>query len=31
VEAVQNNLADTPGSLEIEGYAVLDFDEGIGF
>lgn len=30
-EAVKNNLADVPGALEKEGYAVFNFDEGISY
>jgi beta-glucosidase len=30
-EAVRNNLADVPGALEKEGYAVFNYDDGIGF
>jgi len=30
-EAVQNNLADAPGSLEKEGYAIFNFNEGMGY
>lgn len=30
-EAVENNLADVPGSAEAAGYAVFNFDDGIGY
>ena len=30
-EAVENNLEDVPGYLEGEGYALFNYDEGIGY
>jgi len=30
-EAVNNNLADTPGSQEKEGYAVFEYDAGLQY